>query len=73
MKAFHMATWALLIIGGLNWGLEIFGYGVGQYLGATLANIVYALVALSALYELLTHKKNCKVCSAASSSMPMAQ
>lgn len=62
MKALHMVSWILLVIGGLNWGLEIFGYGVGQYLGGALANIVYALVALSALYQLFTHKKDCKIC-----------
>ena len=54
----HKITWALLVIGGLNWGLEIFGWGVGQFLGMTLANVVYALVALSAIYQLFVTKKS---------------
>ncbi len=54
----HKITWGLLVIGGLNWGLEIFGWGVGQFLGMTLANVVYALVALSAIYQLFVPKKS---------------
>lgn len=57
-KMLHKITWVLLIIGGLNWGLNIFGWEVGQFLGVTLANIVYALVALSALYQLFVPKKS---------------
>ena len=54
----------LVVIGGLNWGL----YGVGMFMktnlnvvdlllgkvaGGVLANIVYVLVGLSALYALM--------------------
>ena len=43
----------LVIIGGLNWGLVgLFGLDVVQYLGATLARIVYVLVGLGALWML---------------------
>lgn len=57
-----MIAWILLVIGGLNWGLTAFGWNVVAYLGATLEQIVYILVGLSALYELFTHKKNCSLC-----------
>ena len=59
----HKVTFILLVVGGLNWGLEAFGYGLGNYVGETPAMIVYILVALSALYEVFTHKKNCKECN----------
>ncbi len=62
MKGLHMITWILLIIGGLNWGLEAFGWGVGQFLGSTLSQIIYILIGLSALFEIFNHKKTCKEC-----------
>jgi uncharacterized protein len=71
MKALHMIAWVLVIIGGLNWLLiGLFNFNVVMYLGDLLARIVYVLVGLSALYELFTHKANCKMCS--SSPSPMA-
>jgi uncharacterized membrane protein YuzA (DUF378 family) len=65
MKALHMITFILLVIGGLNWLLvgafdfnlvtTIFGAGV-------VSKVVYVLVGLSALVEIFTHKKNCTMC-----------
>lgn len=60
----HKITFILLIIGGLNWGLEVLGYGVGNYLPMSVATLVYVLVALSAIYEIFTHKGMCKECMA---------
>lgn len=44
----------LLVVGGLNWGLSVFGWNlVASLFGAgVLAKIVYALVGLAALYEI---------------------
>ncbi|MCC6290525.1 DUF378 domain-containing protein [Candidatus Nomurabacteria bacterium] len=64
----HMLSWILLIIGGLNWGLVGIGgfagsdWNVVGMLGMTLSNIIFVLVGLSAIYELVTHKKGCKSC-----------
>lgn len=64
MKALHMVTWILLVIGGLNWLLiGLFNLDVVMYLGATLAKIVYILVGLSAAYEIFNHKNTCKMCN----------
>jgi uncharacterized protein len=67
-KTIHMVTFILLVIGGLNWGLvALFNINlVEMLLGAwpMVAKIVYVLVGLSAVYELLTHKKNCMHCRA---------
>lgn len=67
MKILHTIAFVLLIIGGLNIGLTAVGYDVlNIILGSipTLAMIVSVLIGLSAIYELVTHKKNCKACSA---------
>jgi uncharacterized membrane protein YuzA (DUF378 family) len=73
MKGLHMVTWILVIIGGLDWGLEAFGWGLDRFLPAGLMMIIYILVGLSALYEIFTHKKNCKMCGGDSMSKPMGQ
>lgn len=62
MKGLHTVTWVLLVVGGLNWGLEVFGWGIGNYIPDGLATLVYALVGISALVEIFTHKSNCKCC-----------
>jgi len=63
MKSLHMVAWVLLIVGGLNWGLQAFGYNVVDMLGSSISMIVYVLVGLSAVYELATHKQNCRRCN----------
>lgn len=75
MKILHIVAFVLVIIGGLNWGLV----GLGYYLGgnwnvvhlvvgsvASLENLVYVLVGLSALWLAFTHKRGCKHCNASS-------
>jgi len=78
MKTLHMIAWVLVIIGGLNWlliGLGGFFGGNWNVVDLLLGSwpvvewIVYVLVGLSTVYELITHWKNCKMCS--SSSAPM--
>lgn len=69
----HKAAFILLIIGGLNWLLQgIFSWEIGQIFGgmdAAISRIIYVLVGLSAVYELFTHKKNCKACEMGGKSM----
>jgi len=67
MKALEMLTAALVIIGGLNWGLVAAanvdlvalvtgagGFGSKNPLGA----VVYGLVGLSAVYQVLTWSRS---------------
>ena len=67
MKNLHMVAFILLVIGGLNWLLlGLIGWDIGQLFGgqgASVSKIIYVLVGLSAVVELATHKKNCKVCA----------
>jgi uncharacterized membrane protein YuzA (DUF378 family) len=63
MKFVHTIAFSLLVIGGVNWGLAIWNYDIATWgLPMGLVNVVYALVALSAIYEVATHGKRCKEC-----------
>lgn len=66
MKALHMVAFILLIVGGLNWLLEglVSTWDLADYVGMSIAKIIYILVGLSAIFEVATHKKNCKGCGA---------
>lgn len=69
MKSLHMVAWILLVVGGLNWGLTALNFNlVNMLLGSwpTVEKLVYLLVGLSAVYEAVTHKKNCKECGSSS-------
>lgn len=66
MKALHMITYLLLVIGGLNWLLVgLFHWDIGMLFGgqdALISRIIYVLVGVSALLSLGCHKKECKTC-----------
>ena len=66
MKALHTVTFLLLVIGGLNWLLVgVWGWDISAWLGGMdsgLARLIYVLVGLSAIIEIVGHKKNCKNC-----------
>ncbi len=66
IKVLHGVAFALLVVGGLNWGLTALGWNlVNMLLGGypTLETVVYLLVGLSAVYIAATHMGDCKVCS----------
>ena len=78
MKSLHMVAWILIIVGGLNWLL----IGLGGFMGGNwnvvsmilgswpqVEWLVYILVGLSAVYELVTHKSNCKNCGSSGMGM----
>ena len=67
MKSLHKVTYILLVVGGLNWGLESLGYNLVNMLVGSwpmVERLVYLLVGVSAVYELVGHKNSCKECSA---------
>lgn len=57
MKAVNTVALLLIIIGGLNWGLVgAFDFNLVDSLfgeGSTLAQIVYVIVGVAALYQLV--------------------
>lgn len=72
MKLLHMVAFALLVVGGVNWGL----IGLGGFMGSDwnvvhmllgawpqVEWIIYVLVGLSGLYLAATHLGDCKVCA----------
>ncbi len=68
MKAIHVISYLLLVIGGLNWLLVgAFGWDVGVIFGgqdALISRVIYILVGVSAIVMLATHKKTCTDCAA---------
>lgn len=66
MKVLHTVAFSLLVIGGLNWlAFGLFNWDIGTLLGgmgAPLSKLIYVLVGVSAIVEVSTHKKNCKLC-----------
>lgn len=73
MKALHMVSFGLVVIGGLNWLLVgLIGWDIGDLFGgqgAVVSRIIYVLVGLSAVILAATHKKDCKMCADKMSSM----
>ena len=57
MRSINLTTLALVIVGGLNWGLVgLFGFDlVAALFGemSALSRIVYALVGLSAVWQII--------------------
>jgi uncharacterized membrane protein YuzA (DUF378 family) len=75
MKVLHIIAHILLWVGGINWGLVGLAMLVSPssnwnvvhlLLGTwpTVEAIVYVLVGLAALWALVGHRKDCKMCSA---------
>ena len=64
----HIVTFSLMAIGAINWLLfAVFNWEIGEIFGGmdtTVSKIIYILVGLSAIYELVMHKKCCKICGA---------
>lgn len=67
MNWLHYIAYALLWVGGLNWGLVgLFNLNlVNSLFGSSpgLENLIYVLVGVSAVYTLATHRQHCKICS----------
>lgn len=63
----HMVAFLLTVVGAVNWGLvgllefNLVTAVVGSIAGAE--KVVYILVGASAVYLLVTHKKDCKICA----------
>lgn len=74
MKIVHAIAFILAMIGALNWGLIGLGSMIGSNLNvvgmllaaiglSSLESTVYLIVGLSAVWLLVMHKKECKVCA----------
>jgi uncharacterized membrane protein YuzA (DUF378 family) len=62
----HKLTYILMAIGGLNWLVfGLFGTDVGALFGgmdAAVSRIIYVLVGIATIWNIVTHKKNCRDC-----------
>lgn len=67
MKWLHVVAVLLLVVGGLNWGLVgLFHVDLVMWLLGSwpmAVQTVYVLVGLSAVWVLVTHKADCRVCN----------
>lgn len=65
MKVIHVIAFILLAIGGLNWLFVSFGWNlVSMIFGmGMVANFIYFLVGIAAIYEIVMHAKHCKMCA----------
>lgn len=72
MKALHATAFILVIIGSINWLLiGLFNWSIQSILGGPVSKVVFILVGLSAIYLVISHKKDCTHCmTSSSSSMP---
>lgn len=64
-KLLHVAAFLLVVAGGLNWLFVAFGFNLVTLVFGfvpSLEKAVYILVGLSAVYLLLTHKGDCRIC-----------
>lgn len=63
----HKIAFVLLVVGGLNWLLVgVLQWDISRFLGgmdSMVARAIYVLVGLSAIYEVATHKGNCRACT----------
>ena len=61
-----MVAFLLVVVGALNWGLSALGFNVVEMLLGSMpgvVKIVYLLVGASAVWLLVSHKGDCKVCT----------
>lgn len=67
MKAVHMVSFALVVVGAINWGLVgLFNFNLVELVfGAVpwLERLVYVLVGVAGVVLIATHKAECKVCA----------
>jgi uncharacterized membrane protein YuzA (DUF378 family) len=66
-KWVHIIAFVLVIVGGINWGLfglidlDLVDAVFGGW-APVLANIIYVIIGLAAIYLLFVHKNECKIC-----------
>ena len=76
-KKIHMDAFLLLVIGGLNWLLlGVFQWEIGALFGGqgeSISRIIYVLIGLATIYEVATHKKNCRTCEKGAASSVESQ
>lgn len=67
MKALHMITFSLVIVGAINWGLMgLMGINLVNMIFGSVAwmeGLIYIAVGVSGVWLAMTHMKDCKMCS----------
>lgn len=67
MKAVHAVSFALVVVGAINWGLVgLFNFNLVELVfGAVpwLERLIYVLVGAAGVVLIATHKGDCTVCA----------
>lgn len=67
MKALHMLTFILTILGAVNWGLVgLINLNLVSLLFSSMPGVeqlIYILIGASAVFIAVTHMSDCKMCS----------
>ena len=67
MKALHMVSFTLVVVGALNWGLVgLLDFNLVTTIFGTMPGVeklVYILVGASGVVLAATHMQDCKICS----------
>ncbi|MBI2430846.1 MAG: DUF378 domain-containing protein [Candidatus Levybacteria bacterium] len=67
MKALHMASFTLVVVGALNWGLVgLLDFDLVKIVFGSIAGVdklVYILVGAAGVVLIATHMQDCKICS----------
>ena len=67
MKAVHVISFVLVVVGAINWGLVgLFNFNlVALVLGSVtwLERLIYVLVGVAGVILMATHKSSCKECA----------
>ncbi len=63
MANLHKVSFILLVIGGLNYFLEVMGSGINDFVSDGVSQVIYILIGLAAVNEVLAHKSLCKQCA----------
>ena len=63
MANLHKVSFILLIIGGLNYLLEVMGSGINDFVPDGVSQVIYILIGLAAVNEIVAHKALCKQCA----------
>ena len=76
MKALHIVSFIILVIGGINWLLFAFGWNLVSAIfgaGTPITMAIYIIIGLAAIEEAVMHGRHCRMCKADSMGGSMAK
>lgn len=76
MKAVHVVSFVLVVVGAINWGLVgLFNFNLVELVFGQvpwLERLVYVLVGVGGVVLIATHKASCRACAGEMAAKPSA-